>query len=145
MSSGRARQWYAPWRVVQAAGGLLWRRRDDGTLEVLVVHRPKYDDWTLPKGKLDPGESHETAAAREVWEETGMRGRLGRELPATRYHDRHGRPKRVRYWEMQVEEGGEFVPNHEVDEVRWVDLDTAARMLSYERDRALLESLSVAR
>jgi 8-oxo-dGTP diphosphatase len=130
--------------VVEAAGGLVWRRGGDGTVEVLVAHRPKYDDWTLPKGKLEPGESHEMAALREVFEETGLRCRLGRELPATRYHDRHGRAKRVRYWEMEVE-GGEFVPNHEVDAVRWVDLDTAARMLSYERDRALLESLSVAR
>ena len=143
MRTGWAKRWQAPWRVVQAAGGLLWRRRVDGTLEVLLAHRPKYDDWTLPKGKLDPGESHEVAAAREVLEETGLRCRLGNELPATRYHDRHGRLKRVRYWEMQVE-GGEFVPNREVDEVRWVDLDTAARMLSYERDRALLGSLSVA-
>jgi 8-oxo-dGTP pyrophosphatase MutT (NUDIX family) len=130
--------------VVEAAGGLVWRRRDDGALEVLVVHRPKYDDWTLPKGKLDSGESHETAAMREVFEETGLRCRIGRELPATRYHDRHGRPKRVRYWEMEVE-GGEFAPNREVDEVQWVDLDTAARMLTYERDQALLEALSVAR
>ena len=144
MTSDRARRWYAPWRVVQAAGGLLWRRRADGTLEVLVAHRPKYDDWTLPKGKLEPGESHEQAAVREVFEETGLRCRLGRELPATRYHDRHGRPKRVRYWEMEAE-GGEFVPNREVDEVRWVELDAAARLLSYERDRGLLESLSVAR
>ena len=113
-------------------------------LEMLVAHRPKYDDWTLPKGKLDPGESHETAALREVFEETGFRCRLGRELPATRYHDRHGRPKRVRYWEMEVEDG-EFVPNREVDEVRWVDLETAADMLSYDRDQSLLGALSVAR
>ena len=144
MTSVRAKRWFAPWRVVQAAGGLVWRRGADGTLEVLVAHRPKYDDWTLPKGKLDPGESHEVAARREVFEETGFRCRLGRELPATRYHDRHGRPKRVRYWEMEVEDG-EFVPNREVDEVRWVDLGTAADMLSYDRDQSLLEALSVAR
>jgi 8-oxo-dGTP diphosphatase len=130
--------------VVHAAGGVVWRRLDDGVTEVLVVHRPKYDDWTLPKGKLDRGETHEAAAVREVLEETGVRGRLGAELPATDYRDRHGRAKRVRYWEMEVE-GGEFVPNREVDEARWVDLDTASRMLTYPRDREVLTSLSVAR
>jgi 8-oxo-dGTP diphosphatase len=123
---------------------LVWRTEADGGVRVLVVHRPKYDDWTLPKGKLDPGETHAEAAVREVLEETGLRCRLGAELATTSYHDRFGRPKRVRYWDMQVE-GGDFVPNREVDEVRWVDLDAAAALLSYPRDQAVLASLSVAR
>jgi 8-oxo-dGTP diphosphatase len=129
---------------IEAAGGLVWRREADGGVLVLVVHRPKYDDWTLPKGKLDVGESHEAAARREVLEETGLRCRLGAELATTTYRDRFGRPKRVRYWDMQVT-GGAFVPNREVDEIRWVDLATAERLLSYPRDRDVLTSLSVAR
>jgi 8-oxo-dGTP diphosphatase len=132
-----------PWRTVEAAGGLVWRRGDGGGVEVLVVHRPKYDDWTLPKGKLDRGETHKEAAAREVLEETGFQTRLGAELATTRYRDRHGRPKRVRYWAMEVD-GGEFAPNREVDEVRWVDVATAATVLSYPRDSRVLESLRVA-
>src|ERR671915_2359890 len=95
---------------VQAAGGVVVR---DG--KVLLVHRPRYDDWTLPKGKLDPGESFEDAALREVEEETGVRCRLVRELPPTRY-EVGGHPKIVRYWQMEPEAEGEFVPNEETDE-----------------------------
>ena len=90
-----------------------------------MVHRPRYDDWTLPKGKLDRGESFEEAALREVGEETGLRCRLVRELASTEYRDNKDRPKIVRYWLMEVE-GGEFAPNDEVDEVRWLALDEAA-------------------
>jgi 8-oxo-dGTP diphosphatase len=107
----------------------------------LLVHRPKYDDWTLPKGKLDPGETHEQAAVREVLEETGLRCTRGGELASTTYRDRHGRPKRVRYWEMAVE-GGRFTPNREVDEVRWVDVGAAERLLSYARDREVVRALA---
>ena len=118
---------------IQAAGGLVVR---DG--EVLVVHRPRYSDWSLPKGKLDPGESWEEAAVREVEEEAGVRGRLVRELPAVTY-DHKGRPKRVRYWLMELaEDPPAFAPNDEVDEVRWVSPADALELLSYERDRALL-------
>jgi 8-oxo-dGTP pyrophosphatase MutT (NUDIX family) len=117
---------------VRAAGGVV-RRGDD----VLLVHRPKYDDWTLPKGKLDPGETDEQAALREVEEETGLRCRLGRELPTIRYDDRHGRAKQVRYWEMEPE-SGEFVPNAEVDEVRWLPPAEALALMTYDRDRDVL-------
>src|SRR3954463_8077930 len=86
---------------VLAAGGVVIR--DDG--RIAVVHRPKYDDWSLPKGKLDPGEGFEEAALREVEEETGLRSRLGRELPSTEYTDSKGRPKLVRYWQMEPIEG----------------------------------------
>jgi 8-oxo-dGTP diphosphatase len=119
---------------VEAAGGVVVR---DG--EVALVHRPRYDDWTLPKGKLDPGESFEDAAVREVEEETGLRGRLVRELPASEYRVR-GRPKTVRYWLMDVEHEGPFVPNDETDELRWVALDEALRLLTYDRDLEVLRA-----
>jgi 8-oxo-dGTP diphosphatase len=137
-------RWHAPWRVVQAAGGVLCRRDRSGRPEVLIVHRPKYDDWTLPKGKLEPGETHAAAAVREVLEETGLRVRLGAELPATAYRDRHGRRKRVRYWQMDVVGGG-FAPNREVDEVRWVDPETASRLLTYPRDRQVVDAIAADR
>src|SRR6187397_3429516 len=97
---------------VKAAGGVV--RRSDGA--IAVVHRPRYDDWSLPKGKLDPGETWEEAALREVHEEIGFRCKLGRELPSTSYTDQKGRSKVVRYWLMEPEEG-EFTPNAEVDEL----------------------------
>jgi 8-oxo-dGTP pyrophosphatase MutT (NUDIX family) len=126
--------------VIEAAGGAVCRRREDGALEVLVVHRPRYDDWSLPKGKLDPGESAEDAARREVEEETGFRCELGAPLPSVRYLDHRGRPKRVRYWTMRPV-GGAFTPNHEVDEVRWLIEEEALVLLSYAHDRVVVEAL----
>jgi 8-oxo-dGTP diphosphatase len=123
------------WRKVKAAGGAVVR---DG--QVAIVHRPKYDDWTLPKGKLDPGESFEEAALREVEEETGLRCRLGRELPSSKYADRKGRRKVVRYWQMEPLEG-EFAPNKEVDELRWLNPAEAREHLTYERDREVLAAV----
>jgi 8-oxo-dGTP diphosphatase len=117
---------------VTAAGGVVVR---DGL--VALVHRPRYDDWTLPKGKLDKGESFEEAALREVEEETGLRARLLRELPSVSYEVR-GRPKVVRYWLMEVESDEGFVANDEVDEVRWVEPAAARALLTYERDRDVL-------
>ena len=125
---------------VRAAGGVILRRQD-GPNEVLIVHRPRYDDWTLPKGKVAPGESDEECALREVEEETGLRCRLGQELKSVSYVDRRGRQKTVRYWEMAPLEGT-FTPNHEVDEVRWLPLEHAKRTLSYARDRDVLENLA---
>ena len=122
--------------LVRAAGGVVSRRGAAGD-EVLLVHRPRYDDWTFPKGKCDPGETDEQAALREVLEETGFACRLGVELVTTRYRDRFGRPKQVRYWAMSIDEGT-FEPNEEVDEVRWVTPAEAARLLTYPRDRELL-------
>jgi 8-oxo-dGTP pyrophosphatase MutT (NUDIX family) len=118
--------------LIEAAGGVVIR---DG--QVALVHRPRYDDWTLPKGKLDRGESFEEAAVREVEEETGLRARLVRELPSTTYRV-GGRQKVVRYWLMEVEGDGPFVPNDETDELRWVSPDEARRLLSYEHDRELV-------
>lgn len=121
---------------VRAAGGLVLRTGDDG-IEVAVVHRPRYDDWSLPKGKVDPGETDEECALREVREETGLRCRLGRELPSTRYADRKGRSKEVRYWVMEAE-GGAFEVNDEVDELRWLPRARALGLLSYDHDRDLV-------
>jgi 8-oxo-dGTP diphosphatase len=114
---------------VQAAGGVVLR---DGL--VAIVHRPKYDDWSLPKGKLDDGESFEDAALREVEEETGLRCGLVRELPSIEYQVR-GRRKLVRYWEMEVVDETPFVPNDEVDQIRWVKPREALALLTYDRDR----------
>ncbi len=118
---------------------MIWRSVNEYR-EVLLVHRPRYDDWSFPKGKLQPGEDHLAAALREVLEETGLICDVGPELPEVRYIDRKGRPKRVRYWAMQAS-GGRFSPNHEVDAVRWVRAAAAAGMLSYERDVAMLSGL----
>lgn len=119
--------------VVEAAGGIVSRVGERGALEVALVHRPKYGDWSFPKGKLDPGESHEDAALREVAEETGLHCRLGRALGSISYLDRKGRPKVVRYWAMTVE-GGAFAPNPEVDELRWTAIERAGDLLSRSQD-----------
>ena len=121
---------------VKASGGVVCRRGNDG-MEVAIVHRPRYDDWSLPKGKLDRGESWEDAALREVWEEIGLRCALGEELPPVAYTDGKGRTKVVRYWLMEPE-GGSFSPNDEVDEVRWLVPAQARALLSYDRDRGLI-------
>ncbi len=119
------------------ACGALVERHVDGIDEVLIVHRPRYDDWSFPKGKLDPGETIEECALREVIEETGLDVILGERLDDVEYVDRKGRAKVVHYWRAVVA-GGSFVANDEVDEVRWVDAATAASLLTYDRDQALL-------
>ena len=126
---------------VKASGGVVWRRADSGGVELVVVHRPRYDDWSLPKGKLDAGESWEQAALREVDEEVGLACRLGPELPPVSYTDNKGRAKVVRYWMMEPLDG-EFVPSDEVDQVRWLSTADAGRLLSYEHDRELLRQVS---
>jgi 8-oxo-dGTP diphosphatase len=122
--------------VVRAAGGLVVR---DGA--VVLVHRPRYDDWTFPKGKAHDGETDEECALREVHEETGLRCELGDELPSTEYADSRGRPKRVRWWRMRAVTDDGFSPNDEVDEVRWAAAEDAASLISYDRDRVLLDAL----
>jgi len=120
---------------IRAAGGVVMR---DG--RIAVVHRPKYDDWSLPKGKLDPGESWEEAAMREVEEETGLRCRLEEELEPAHYTAK-GRPKTVRWWRMSViEDGGDS--DDEVDELRWLTPGEAVSTLSYDHDRQLVRSVA---
>ncbi len=132
----------SPTEVVQAAGGLVVRRQG-GLLELVVVHRPLHQDWSFPKGKLEPGETFELAALREVREETGMACRLLRFLGHTEYADRKGRPKAVAYWVMAAE-GGFFTPNSEVDELRWLSIENATSLLSYPRDQELATVLMAA-
>lgn len=130
---------------VRAAGGLVTRLDATGNLQVLVVHRSRYDDWSFPKGKLDRDETFEDAALREVAEETGLVCRLVAELAPIRYRDAAGRPKIVRYWHMVPIDGdiGDYVPNAEIDDLRWVETGAAASLLSYAHDRGLLAAFEV--
>jgi len=129
--------------IVHAAGGMIVRRTPEDELQVAIVHRPERVDWSFPKGKLEPHESFEECAIREVAEETGLTCRLGSFVGHTEYRDRKDRPKVVAYWIMEVE-SGEFTPGREVDELRWVDLASAADLLTYERDRELLVAIAAA-
>ena len=116
------------------------RRRVDGQVHTVLVHRPRYDDWSFPKGKLLEGESFEEAAEREVLEETGLECRIDVELPTSRYVDQQGRPKVVRYWSMEALDGRDLHPTQEVDEARWFTLAEAREALTYDRDRAVLDA-----
>jgi 8-oxo-dGTP diphosphatase len=126
--------------VIRAAGGVLVRSQPAGGLEVAIVHRPAYDDWTFPKGKLQAGEREEHAALREVEEETGMRCRIERALGTTKYHDHRDRPKVVHYWLMRALDG-HFQPTKEVDQLDWLPVNSAVDTLSYDHDRVLLRGL----
>jgi 8-oxo-dGTP diphosphatase len=125
---------------VLAAGGIVCRASEAGGWDVAVVHRPEHLDWTLPKGKLEPGESLEQCALREVLEETGYECLLGRFVGEVEYLDRHARMKVVSYWLMQPTAGA-FAPNAEVDELCWLPITDAVAALSYRHDRELLESV----
>jgi 8-oxo-dGTP diphosphatase len=136
-------------QITTAAGGIVWRRgtsrhRGSGRrpfLEVLVIHRPSYDDWTFPKGKTDPGEALQTTAVREIAEETGLRVRLGHPLPSSSYAISGGK-KTVAYWCARAigpDQLHPFKPNKEVDRVRWVGLGQASKLLTYAHDVELLD------
>jgi 8-oxo-dGTP pyrophosphatase MutT (NUDIX family) len=127
-------------RLVLAAGGAVWRTAADGSLETAVVHRPKYDDWSLPKGKLDRDEHPLQAAVREVGEETGLTVVVGRRSLRTQYAVEED-VKQVDYW-LQRAVGGEFEPNAEVDQLRWLALADAAARVSHDHDRAVLADLA---
>ncbi|HKA85295.1 MAG TPA: NUDIX hydrolase [Acidimicrobiales bacterium] len=146
----RARRPKQPRPEVRAAGGVIWRAitvadeagatRPSG--EIVLVHRPRYDDWSFPKGKLNRGEAYRRAALREVREETGLVCEPGDELPSTVYTDGKGRTKLVRYWMMRVVGVQPWAPNSEVDERRWVPIDEAGGMLTYAHDREMLAELA---
>ena len=123
--------------VVRAAGGVVYRDEQTRNVEVVLIHRPAYDDWSLPKGKLKEGERLEEAALREVQEETGLRCLIARSLGTLEYVDRRGREKVVWYWLMRAI-GGSFKPIPEVDRMKWMSFDDALAKLSYEHDRDLL-------
>ncbi len=127
-------------KVITAAGGIVWRKvKPTGTLEVLLVHRPGYDDWTFPKGKSDPGEILPVTAVREIYEETGYRVRLSHPLPEVNYRVKGGE-KRVSYWLARTtDDQCDFRPNREVDRVKWFPAREARRKLTYDHDRMLLE------
>ena len=124
---------------VLAAGGIV-RRLVDREIQIVLVHRPRYDDWSFPKGKLLVGESPLDGALREVREETGLRVRIGAELPSSSYLDHLGRSKTVRYWAMEPLEGTDLRPTGEVDEARWFDLAAARTALTHDRDREVLDA-----
>ena len=124
---------------VRAAGGVVTRTNAAGERELLLVHRPRYDDWTLPKGKAEPGESDEECALREVEEETSLECELGEEVAISEYEDGAGRPKRVRYYAMTPREGARAVPRNEVDDLRWLTRREALDTLTYDRDVDVVE------
>jgi len=130
-------------KLVRAAGGIIRRNGTRGPMRVAIVHRPGYDDWSFPKGKVDRGESLEATALREVEEETGLRCKLVAPLGCTAYSDHKGREKVACYWLMDVV-GGRFGAGSEIDEVRWVTVEDAMDLLSYRRDRALLRAFDLA-
>ncbi|MCU1394459.1 MAG: hydrolase [Ilumatobacteraceae bacterium] len=126
--------------MIEAAGGVVWRSTAAQGVEVLLIHRPHRDDWSLPKGKRKRRESALDCAIREVREETGLRARIGIELPGTQYIDRKGRSKTVRYWSMH-DASGLFRPNGEVDQVRWVRLDRVDELMTDARDSTVVAGL----
>ncbi|WP_406456898.1 NUDIX hydrolase [Streptomyces sp. NBC_01622] len=128
---------------VRAAGCVLWRRSSAGRVELALVYRPKWADWSWPKGKLKRGETSEEAARREVLEETGQTCRLGTELPSVGYVDHQGRPKEVRYWAAEAT-GGVFEPNAEVSVLRWLPPDEAGDLLTRETDRSMISLALIA-
>jgi 8-oxo-(d)GTP phosphatase len=123
-------------KIVWAAGAVLWRPRPNLSIEVAVIHRPRYDDWSLPKGKVDPGETEPVTAVRETFEETGHHAILGRRLHNVSYPVDQG-TKRVRYWAARSR-GGEFTPGREVDELIWLPISDAIQKVTYSHDRKVL-------
>ena len=125
-------------KVIQAAGGLLWRKSDAGK-QIALIHRPRYNDWALPKGKLEKGEEWETAALREIEEETGCKAQLGSFAGAVSYNV-GDRPKVVLFWNMVLIGDCKFVPSEEVDQLIWASVEKALEILQYPSDKNILRS-----
>jgi 8-oxo-dGTP diphosphatase len=124
--------------MIRAAGAVLWRENSDLNIEIAIIHRPRYDDWSLPKGKLDSGETALQCAFREVFEETGIKARFTRHLGAVEYEE-SGSKKRVQYWAAESRGLQEqFVANDEVDEIRWLSSDAALELVTHDSDREII-------
>lgn len=132
-------------KTVYAAGCVVYRVGLDSEVELLVAHRPRYDDWSFPKGKRDKGETDLECALREVEEETSVRGSIGAELEPVHYVDHKQRPKVVRYWAMEIAaDSPPFVVNEEVDEIRWLSAAASREILTYDHDQGLIDQLLTA-
>lgn len=124
--------------MIRAAGALLWRESSELKIEIALIHRPRYDDWSLPKGKIEEGESSLRCAFREVLEETGITPQFGRELGSVEYKEPAGL-KRVKYWAAKALTD-EFLPNEEVDEIKWLNPEDALSVATHESDRSIIEN-----
>jgi len=129
--------------VIEAAGGLLWRNSDYGR-EIAIIHRPHRNDWTLPKGKMNPGESWQAAALREVWEETGYQVKLDSFAGSVAYTF-NGVAKVVLFWHMSLVQEGNFKPNIEVDQLIWLPAADALKKLNYQGEKALVQNVMITR
>lgn len=126
--------------MIRAAGALLWRENSDLSIEVALIHRPRYDDWSLPKGKLEIGETALQCAYREVAEETGIRASFTRELGSVEYEE-SGEQKRVRYWAAYCAlNQSEFIPNEEVDQIKWLTASAAHEYATHDSDKSIIET-----
>ena len=124
--------------MIRAAGALLWREIAAGEIEIALVHRPRYDDWSLPKGKIDENETALACAYREVFEETGIKARFTRQLGAVEYED-NGAQKRVKYWVAQALGASDFVANEEVDQLRWLNPTDSIELATHQSDKEVIE------
>ena len=126
--------------MIRAAGALLWRENSDLAIEVALIHRPRYDDWSLPKGKIEIGETALQCAYREVLEETGMRASFTRELGSVEYEE-SGQQKRVKYWAAHCAlNKSEFIPNEEVDQIQWLAASDAHQLATHDSDKSVIET-----
>lgn len=126
--------------MIRAAGALLWRENSDLAIEVALIHRPRYDDWSLPKGKIEIGETALQCAYREVLEETGMRASFTRELGTVEYEE-SGQQKRVKYWAAHCAlNKSEFIPNEEVDQLKWLAASDAHQLATHDSDKSIIET-----